>query len=146
MYKFTNFTNYIKLKIHKFISWIRFELFYIKFEIKDYVFTKIERFYKCKNNLSNWRKVICVDDQKDFIYLLLILKKKLELIEKEWGTHTDHENDYEEKEKLQELINTLEKMINIALLKNDVSKDENYQKLSKSFFNKLHRLHDKLWS
>jgi len=43
------------------------------------------------------------------------------------------------------LISILDKMIDIALKNSDVTKHQEYQKLSKSFFNKLHRLHDKLW-
>ena len=118
---------------------------YLKLIFINKLYLKVERYIACYYNFKKWKDVICIDNQYDFIFLLLILKRKLELIEKNWGDHTDHENDYDEKEKLIELIQLLDKMINIALIENDVSKNQEYQKLSKSFFNKLHRLHDKLW-
>jgi hypothetical protein len=102
----------------------------------------------CIENFLNWKDIICLDYQYDNLSLLLILRKKLSLIEKVWGVSTNHEKDYEEKEKLQELINLLNKMIAFHLEVNDkreIEKNKDYQKLSLSFFNKLHRLHDKLW-
>jgi len=123
------------------------KLFWLHFWI--YPKIKLRLFYEnyiaCYYNFLKWRKVICIDNQYDFIFLLLILRHKLSLIESVWGKHTNHEHDYDEKEKLQELISILDKMIDIALKNSDVTKHQEYQKLSKSFFNKLHRLHDKLW-
>ena len=106
------------------------------------------RLLHCIENFNNWKDLICIDYQFDNLALLLILKKKLELIESVWGVSTNHEKDYEEKKKLQELISLLNEMINFHLKiddKNILEKDKDYQKLSLSFFNKLHRLHDKLW-
>ena len=106
------------------------------------------RLLHCIENFKNWKDLICIDYQFDNLALLLILKKKLELIESVWGVSTNHEKDYEEKKKLQELISLLNEMINFHLKiddKNILEKNKDYQKLSLSFFNKLHRLHDKLW-
>ena len=128
----------IKKKFKKYLN-------YLKIILINKIYLKIENYIACYYNFKKWKNVICIDNQYDFVYLLLIIKRKLELIEQVWGDHTDHENDYDEKEKLQELINLLDKMIDIALNENNVSKNQEYQKLSKSFFNKLHRLHDKLW-
>ncbi len=113
--------------------------------IKNKIYLFYENYIACFYNFLKWKDVICIDNQYDFVFLLLILKRKLELIEHGWGTYTNHENDYDEKEKLQELISMLNRMIDIALENQNVSKHQEYQKLSKSFFNKLHRLHDKLW-
>ena len=117
----------------------------IKNKIKNKLFLIYERYLACYYNFLKWRKVICIDNQYDYVYLLVILRHKLSLIESNWGTSTNHANDYDEKEKLQELINLLDDMIDISLTEQDVTKNTEYQRLSKSFFNKLHRLHDKLW-
>jgi len=126
-----------KLK-NDFLLSMKIKYEYLKFKI-------IDKFFVCKYNYYKWRDVICNDNQYDFVFLLFVIRKKLKLIEEHWGTHTNHEHDYKEKEKLQELIDDLDRMIDIAVTYQDVSKHEEYQKISKSFFLKLHRLHDKLW-
>jgi hypothetical protein len=137
--------NYIKYKIHFAFNKIKEKLKYYKILFKAKISLFYEQYFACFYNFLRWRKIICIDNQYDYIFLLLIIKRKLELIEEVWGKYTNHENDYDEKEKLQELIQLLDKLIDIALNEKDVSKHIEYQKLSKSFFNKLHRLHDKLW-
>ena len=118
---------------------------YLKKILYNTIYLKIENLIACYYNFKKWKSIICIDNQYDFVFLLAVIKRKLELIEQVWGDHTNHENDYDEKEKLKELINLLNNLIDIALENDDVSKNQEYQKLSKSFFNKLHRLHDKLW-
>jgi len=98
-----------------------------------------------KNNIKKWDPILKIDCQSDPVFLLLVIRHKLSLIEKIWGTSTRHEGDYDEKEKLQELVEMLDKMIDISLVSEDIIHDKEYQKLSRSFFNKLHRLHDKLF-
>ena len=114
---------------------------YLELQYEIYIRSKILKY----SNWLLWKDVIDIDDQNDFVYLLLIMQRKLQLIEKVWGVGTNHEGDFDEKEKLQDLLNILDEMISIALENKDVTKHERYQKLSRSFFNKLHRLHDKLW-
>ena len=51
----------------------------------------------CIENFLNWKDIICLDYQYNNLSLLLILRKKLSLIEKVWGVSSNHEKDYEEK-------------------------------------------------
>jgi len=146
---FKRLKNKIKIKFNNFFNDLKESIKINCFYYKAYLELQYETYIRSKilkhSNRLLWKDVINIDDQRDFIYLLLILHRKLQLMEKVWGTSTNHENDYDEKEKLQDLLNILDEMISIALENRDVTKHERYQKLSRSFFNKLHRLHDKLW-
>jgi len=95
-----------------------------------------------RRNHRRWKKVIDIDYDYHFVYLIIIIRHKLNLIEEVWGKNTNHEKDYEEKEKLQELIKDADWLIDKILLEDHNS--EEYKKRSKSFFNKLDRIHTKL--
>jgi len=103
--------NYIKNKIRIKINKIKEKLKYYKILFKAKISLFYEQYLACFYNFLRWKKVICIDNQYDYVFLLLIIKRKLDLIESNWGSYTNHENDYEEKEKLQELIQILDQMV-----------------------------------
>ena len=119
-------------------KWFQAEISYLKFLWETKILDRIV----AKRNYKRWKEVIDIDNDYHFVYLLVIIRHKLKLIEEMWGKYTDHEKDYEEKEKLQELIDDVDWLINEILLGD--YKSEEYKKRSKSFFNKLDRIHTKL--
>lgn len=71
----------------------------------------IEKFFQFLigiNNLIYYFKVIWNDRDDDYYYILKLLRVKLAKTHAVWGTSSNYENDYQDKEKLQELINELD--------------------------------------
>jgi len=124
--------------LDKLKKWFQSEISYLKFLWETKILDRIV----AKRNHKRWKEVIDIDNDYHFVYLLVIIRHKLKLVEEMWGKYTDHEKDYEEKEKLQELIEDADWLINEVLLGD--YKSEEYKKRSKSFFNKLDRIHTKL--
>ncbi len=100
------------------------------------------------NGVSNcwkWRKIIWGDRWWDYYFLMRILQFKLKEMEKHWGVDTHYVNDLDDKQKLKELIEDLDWMLNDDV--DDLTKDyeEEYKKRSKRFFGRLDRHHRKFW-
>jgi len=104
------------------------------------MFGNIIRFF---SNLKYYYNFLKEDKDNDFIYInkLLLLKlKKMELI---WGTETNYVGDYNDKEKLKELIQELEKVIEFQ----EISEDERENKKRNfKIYGKLGNFLPKLWN
>jgi hypothetical protein len=93
-------------------------------------------------NLYYYRKVIMEDKDTDYIYILKILKIKLEKTYNYWGNLTDYENDYHDKEKLKELINQIDEFMKTSFEKSEsVNKKE-----CSALMAKVGRLIPNLWT
>ena len=123
--------------VHKIKEWFSSlkQKILIKYDL--YILSKIT----ARRNHKLWKDVIDIDYEYHPSYLILIIRHKLSLIHDVWGKYTDHEKDYDEKEKLEELIDIADHLIDKGI---NGKFDDEYKKLSKSFFTKLDRLHIKL--
>lgn len=93
------------------------------------------------DNLRYYFKVIWNDRDTDYYYILKLLRVKMIKTQSLWGTMTDYENDYHDKEKLQELIDELD-----LFLKESFDKTETQNKKECSLLmSKIGRLLPNLW-
>ena len=99
--------------------------------------------YQKYQNYYNYSDILEYESHDHFIELIILIKRKLELLEKK--LKKDFTRDEQDMQRLNELIILADQLISIIEENGLVEKHQEYQKLSKSFFNKLYRLHDKLW-
>jgi len=94
------------------------------------------------SNLKYYFKTIWNDRQTDYIFVIEILIKKLQKTEEYWGSCTSYEHDYDDKEKLQEILAELKKIKKKALFSPD---DKLIKHDLEKVCGKLARLLPKLW-
>jgi len=131
-----NFIKYLRINIKLFNRKIRKQYQFYKNIILFHLYYKFLNYKKYEDILS-------FENDDHFLELILIIKRKLELLKKQ--LKTDLTFDENNLQRLQELIELADTLIEIIKENSLVEKNQEYQKLSKSFFNKLYRLHDKLW-
>ena len=102
---------------------------------------KINNIYYGILNLKYYFNVIWKDRDYDYIFALYIMKRKLEKIENYLGTSSSYIGDYEDKIKLQKLINELDDFIE----KNPSLDEKENSKICSNLFTKIGRLLPKLW-
>jgi hypothetical protein len=119
-------------------------IFDIKYWWYNSIILPIKEFFQGINNFIRWRKIIWKDRWWDYAYLLEMLHFKLKDMEEHWGKDTHYVNDYKDKEILVKLIEDLEWLLDDSLAFED-GYNEEYQKRSKRFFEKLGRHHRKFW-
>jgi hypothetical protein len=127
-----------------------------------FLYLKIKRmFFKYKRNLKDFLKFIYIyyfstsdqrnyiiplsgHDNEHFIELIEIINYKLKFMRSE--LKKDYDFDNKDLDRLNDIISISDQLIEKIELNGLVEKDEEYQRLAKSFFNKLYRIHDKLYS
>jgi hypothetical protein len=119
-----------------------------KFEL-DYwwhnsIMHPIRKFFKGLDNLWKWRKIIWNDRWWDYTYFLELLRFKLHDMEEHWGRDTHYLKDYDDKKRIQDLIEDLEWMLNEENIFEE-NYEEEYKKRSRRFFGRLDRNHRKFW-
>jgi excinuclease UvrABC nuclease subunit len=94
-------------------------------------------------NLKYYFTFLIEDKDDDFIYINKLLLLKLKKVESIWGKETNYVGDYDDKEKLKEIIKEFEKIIEFQ----ETSEDEKENK-KKNFkiYDKLGYLIPKLWN
>jgi len=130
----------IKIGFFNFLDYIKERYLINKNLIKN--FLKFHLYEKYKN-YQNYKDILEYESHDHFIELIILIKRKLELLQKK--LNTDYTRDEQDMQRLSELIKLADNLIIIIKENGLVEKHPEYQKLSKSFFNKLYRLHDKLW-
>ena len=94
-------------------------------------------------NLKYYFTFLIEDKDDDFIYINKLLLLKLKKVETIWGKETNYAGDYDDKEKLKELIQELEKVIEFQ----ETSEDERENKKRNfKIYGKLGNLIPKLWN
>jgi len=102
---------------------------------------KISRFFVGLGNLIAYRKVIYNDRDTDYFFILELLNTKLKRVAQYWGSLSNYENDYHDKEKLLELIKEIE-----DFQKRSFDQTENINKKECStLMQKVGRLIPNLW-
>jgi len=94
-------------------------------------------------NLKYYFTFLIEDKDDDFIYINKLLLLKLKKVERIWGNETNYVGDYNDKEKLKEIIKEFEEVIEFQ----ETSDDERENK-KKNFkiYGKLGHLIPKLWN
>ena len=93
---------------------------------------------------ETYLKEIFFHNHDHFNELIQIITSKLKLMKKE--LEKDFDFDFKDMERLNDIIKIGDRLQMIIKSEGLVEKNQEYQKLAKSFFNKLYRLHDKLYS
>ena len=94
-------------------------------------------------NLKYYFTFLTEDKDDDFIYINKLLLLKLKKVEYIWGNKTNYVGDYNDKEKLKELIAEFEKVIEFQ----ETSEDERENKKRNfKIYGKLGQLIPKLWN
>ena len=94
------------------------------------------------SNLIYYFKVIWNDRDDDYYYILKLLRVKMIKTQELWGTMTDYENDYHDRDKLKELIDELDEFMIESF---DCTEAENKKKCS-LLLGKIGRLLPNLWT
>lgn len=102
----------------------------------------LKRISQIIDNLTWYCKIILNDKDDDYIFILLMLRQKLLKVQKHWGNHTEYEHDYDDKFKLQELIQELDIFIDRTF---ELTESQNKKELEK-IFSKLGRFLPRLWN
>ena len=77
-------------------------------KLLDKWFGNTLRFFVGISNLIYYFKVIWNDRDDDYYYILKILRVKMIKTQELWGSMTDYENDYHDREQLKNLIEELD--------------------------------------
>lgn len=136
---YKNFIKYVKVNIkieYKFIK-------RIILEIRDLFKYYTYQYWYIKNNKDFFDEIF-YHNHDHYLEILTLIIEKLKLMKKE--LKKDYDFDPKDMERLNDIINLGDQLLKIIKEKGLVEKDQEYQKLAKSFFNKLYRLHNKLYS
>ncbi len=134
-----NFIKYIKVNLKLCFKSIKkfFMNFLDRFKFYTYKYWYYKKHEKYFNNLFYQK-------HDHFFELIQLINDKLKLLKVE--LQKDYDFDPKDMERLDDIINLGDQLLNIIETEGLVEKNKEYQKLSKSYFNKLYRLHDKLYS
>ncbi len=84
----------------------------VTYWIRSNIITPIRRVYESIINMYEWMPVICSDRHWDYVYLLIIMKKKLELMEKSFtGEYAVAMYSKDRAKEMKECINILNRLI-----------------------------------
>ena len=108
---------------------------------KNYIEFKLRWFFK-KPDI--YLKSLAYEENNHYIEIIYLIQYKLKKLKEELKKDIDF--NPKDIERLDDLINLSNQMIDIINKEGLTENNNEYQKLSKSFFNKLYRLHDKLYS
>jgi len=136
---YENFLKYIRVNTKICIKTIK------KF-IRDFVdrFKFYTYYYWYFKNFESYLMDIYYHKHDHFFELIQIINGKLRLMKKELEKDIDF--DPKDMERLNDIIKIGDHLLEIIKQEGLVEKNQEYQKLAKSYFNKLYRLHDKLYS
>jgi Cu2+-containing amine oxidase len=112
-------------------------------QIKDYLIF-LYNYFLINPDQREKLKIFLFDEHTHYIELINLIKIKLENMRSVLAKDIDF--DKKDLERLDDLIIQAEKLIELIEQKGLTEKDFEYQKIAKSFFSKLYRLHDKLYS
>jgi excinuclease UvrABC nuclease subunit len=107
------------------------------------MFGNLSKYFNFINNLKYYFNFLLEDKEDDFIYINKLLLLKLKKVEKYWGTNTNYVGDYDDKEKLRELIIQLEETIDFQTLSED---ERENKKRNFKIYGKLGNFLPKLWN
>lgn len=108
----------------------------------DILFGKFLRSMIGIGNLVYYFKVIWNDRDEDYYYILKLLRVKMNKTLSLWGTMTDYENDYHDRDKLKELIDELDLFLEQSF---DKTEAQNKKECS-VLLGKIGRLLPNLWT
>jgi len=94
------------------------------------------------SNIWWYRKELYCDKEDDFIFINILVLKKLEKIYKYWGTCTNYIGDYDDKQKLKELIKELKELIGVQ---KNIEDEKILKSLNITFYSKFGSFMTELW-
>jgi len=136
---YQNFIKYLRVNTKICIKIIKKNFLKIRDLLKFYLY-----YYWYFKQQEQYLSNIFFHQHDHFYELIEIINGKLKLMKKE--LEKDFDFDPKDMKRLENIIEIGDQLLNIIKERGLIEKDPEYQKLAKSYFSKLYRLHDKLYS